>query len=153
MRLRAFAALFVSVLFGATLVSCGGGATSVSTPAPSHATSPSIVTQPTTATVTAGETATFLVVAMGTAPLSYHWQKDDAAITGATSASYTLASAAPADNGSNFRVVVSNSAGSVTSNAATLTVSTTPVAPPASATNGRDSDPIASSWRTNSRPS
>src|ERR1700730_9484751 len=126
MRLRAFAALFVSVLFGATLVSCGGGATSVSTPAPSHATSPSIVTQPTTATVTAGETATFLVVAMGTAPLSYHWQKDDAAITGATSASYTLASAAPADNGSNFRVVVSNSAGSVTSNAATLTVNTHP---------------------------
>ncbi len=67
MRFRAFVTLFFSVLFGATLVSCGGGATSVSTPAPSNATSPSIATQPTTATVTAGETATFTVMAMGTA--------------------------------------------------------------------------------------
>src|ERR1700730_17041457 len=122
MRLRAFTTLLFSVLFGATLISCGGGATSVSTPAPSNTTPPSIATQPTTATVTPGETATFTVVATGTAPLSYQWQENNTAIAGAISATYTTPATTAADNGSQFRVAVSNSAGGVTSNAATLTV-------------------------------
>src|SRR5450759_4701550 len=50
---------------------------------------PSITTQPTSQTVTAGQTATFSVTASGTAPLSYQWQKNGTAISGATSASYT----------------------------------------------------------------
>ena len=70
-----------------------------------------------------GETATFSVVAGGTAPLSYQWQKGGADISGATGSSYTTPAAAMADNGSHFRVTVSNTAGSVTSNAALLTVS------------------------------
>ena len=41
---------------------------------------PSITTQPANQTVTAGQTATFSVVASGTAPLSYQWQKNGAAI-------------------------------------------------------------------------
>ena len=48
---------------------------------------PSIATQPANQTVTAGQSATFMVVAMGTAPLSYQWQKDGTAVGGATSAS------------------------------------------------------------------
>jgi Phosphoesterase family/Immunoglobulin domain/Immunoglobulin I-set domain len=90
---------------------------------------PSIATQPANQTVTAGQTATFMVVAMGTAPLSYQWQKDGTAVGGATSASYTTAATSSSDNGAKFQVVVSNSAGTVTSNAATLTVNAAAAAP------------------------
>lgn len=83
---------------------------------------PAITTQPANQTVTAGQTATFMVVAMGTAPLNYQWQKNGTAISVATSASYTTPATTSSDNGAQFVVVVSNSAGSVTSNAATLTV-------------------------------
>jgi hypothetical protein len=58
--------------------------------------------------------------------LSYQWRKNGANITGATSASYTTPATTASDNGSLFSVVVSNSAGSVTSNNATLTVKTPP---------------------------
>src|SRR6266550_390758 len=85
------------------------------------AVAPSISTQPVSQTVTAGQTATFSVVAAGTAPLSYQWQKNGTAITGATSATYTTPATTSADNGAQFVVVVSNVAGNVTSNAATLT--------------------------------
>ncbi|HYT24785.1 MAG TPA: carboxypeptidase regulatory-like domain-containing protein, partial [Candidatus Polarisedimenticolia bacterium] len=50
---------------------------------------PAITTPPVNQTVTAGQTATFTVVAGGTAPLSYQWQKSGINIAGATSASYT----------------------------------------------------------------
>src|SRR6266446_2115908 len=84
---------------------------------------PTIVTPPANQTVTAGQTATFSVTASGTAPLSSQWQKNGADINGATLASYTTPATAAQDNGAEFRVVVSNSAGKATSNPATLTVS------------------------------
>src|SRR5215472_12260846 len=90
---------------------------------------PGITTQPASQTVTAGQTATFTVVASGTAPLSYQWQKNGANIAGATSSSYTTPVTTTSDSGSTFDVVVSNTAGSATSNAATLTVNPAPVAP------------------------
>ena len=86
------------------------------------AVAPSITTQPVSQTVTAGQTASFSVAATGTAPLSYQWRKNSVAISGATSSSYTTPATISSDNGAQFTVVVSNSAGSVTSNAATLTV-------------------------------
>ena len=89
-----------------------------------HSTTPSITTQPANQTVSVGQTATFSVVASGTSPLSYQWQKAGAPIAGATSASYTTPATTSSDNGTQFRVVVSNSAGSATSNTATLTVTT-----------------------------
>ncbi|MGH7887496.1 MAG: G8 domain-containing protein, partial [Candidatus Binatia bacterium] len=58
-------------------------------PPPPPATAPSITTQPASRTVSVGQTATFNVVASGTAPLSYQWQKSGANIAGATAASYT----------------------------------------------------------------
>ena len=85
---------------------------------------PTITTQPTSQTVTAGQTATFTVVAAGTAPLSYQWQKSGVNIAGATAASYTTPATTTSDSGSTFTVVVSNTAGTVTSAAATLTVAT-----------------------------
>jgi hypothetical protein len=90
---------------------------------------PTITTQPANQTVTAGQTVTFTVVAGGTAPLSYQWQKNGVSIAGATSSSYTTPATTTADSGSSFTVVVSNSAGTVTSAAATLTVNAAPVAP------------------------
>jgi hypothetical protein len=86
------------------------------------ATAPTITTQPSDQTVTAGTAATFSVVAAGTSPLSYQWQKNTVNITGATSSSYTTPLTTTADSGEQFRVAISNSAGSVTSRVATLTV-------------------------------
>jgi hypothetical protein len=89
---------------------------------------PSIVTQPANASVTVGATASFTVAAAGTAPLSYQWSKSGTAIAGATAASYTTPATAQSDNGATFTVAVSNTVGSVTSSAATLTVTAAPVA-------------------------
>src|SRR5207253_435276 len=87
---------------------------------------PTITSQPVSRTVTAGQTATFSVTATGTAPLSYQWQRAGAPISGATLASYTTPPTTSGDNGAQFTVVVSNTAGSVTSSVATLTVNSPP---------------------------
>ena len=83
---------------------------------------PTITAQPGNQTVTAGQIATFTVVASGTTPLTYQWQKNGAAITSAIATSYTTPVTTTGDSGEMFRVVVSNSAGNVTSNSAMLTV-------------------------------
>jgi hypothetical protein len=75
-----------------------------------------------------GQTATFSVIGTGTAPLSYQWQTNGTAITGATASSYTTAATTLADNGSTFKVTLSNAVGTITSAAATLTVSATAAA-------------------------
>ena len=86
---------------------------------------PSITAQPVSQTVTVGQTATFSVIAAGTAPLSYQWQKNNGNISGATSASYTTPPTVSGDNDATFRVVVTNAVNSVLSNSATLTVNAT----------------------------
>lgn len=110
------------------LAGCGVGVSTSGTEGGS-AIAPTISNQPANQTVTAGQTAVFSVTAAGAAPLAYRWQKGATPINGATSASYTTPPTAASDGGSTFSVVVSNSAGKITSNAATLTVSATPVAP------------------------
>jgi glucose/arabinose dehydrogenase len=84
---------------------------------------PTISHQPVSLTISAGHPAAFSVDASGTAPLRFQWQRNGANISGATGRTYTLASPQLSDSGAAFRVVVSNAFGSVTSNAATLTVS------------------------------
>jgi acid phosphatase len=106
------------------LVACAGPTDSTV-----HVSGPSITTQPANQDVVAGQTAAFTVVATGTAPLAYQWQKNGAKITSATAASYTTPVTTTADSGSTFRVVVTNTAGTVTSSAATLTVNAAAVAP------------------------
>jgi alpha-tubulin suppressor-like RCC1 family protein len=88
----------------------------------------SITTQPTAQTVIAGNTATFSVVATGSAPLTYQWSKDGVAISGATAATYSIAATTAANAGS-YTVLITNSVGSVTSAPATLTVNPAGVAP------------------------
>lgn len=103
----------------AVLAACGGGgygggATDTTSLAPT------ITTHPASITVAAGQPASFSVVATNAS--SYQWQRDGATIMGATAATHTIAATTPSDNGAQFRVVVSNVYGSVTSNPATLTV-------------------------------
>ena len=84
-------------------------------------TAPSISSHPASVTVAAGQSATFRVTASGTAPLGYQWQRNGVNVANATSPTYTFTATA-GDNGAMYRAVVSNAAGSVLSNAATLTV-------------------------------
>lgn len=89
---------------------------------------PSVTTQPSSQTVTIPATATFTVAASGTAPLTYQWKRNGVVVSGATAASYTTPATSTSDNGASFTVTVSNSAGSVNSNPATLTAATAPAA-------------------------
>ncbi|SFD84068.1 Por secretion system C-terminal sorting domain-containing protein [Chitinophaga sp. CF118] len=82
---------------------------------------PSIVNQPAAQTVFAQDKVTFSVTAAGAIPYTYQWQKNGVDIAGATAISYTINSAAQADSG-NYRVIVTNPIGSITSAAAKLTV-------------------------------
>jgi hypothetical protein len=109
-----------------SLVACSGSGSKSNTTNPSP---PTITTQPQNQTVMVGGMATFTVVAAGTAPLTYQWSKDNSAIAGATGSSYTTPATVSGDDGSTFTVTVSNSAGSKTSDPATLTVTAAAVAP------------------------
>jgi len=90
---------------------------------------PGITTQPQGQSVTEGQGASFSVAATGSAPLAYQWLRNGTAVAGATAAMLNLASTVLADTGAVFTVRVTNAAGGVTSNAATLLVSALPVAP------------------------
>ena len=85
---------------------------------------PAVVIQPVAQSVDFGGSTTLTVAASGTGPLSYQWQKDGVALTGATSASLNVANATVS---ASYHVVVSNVAGVVTSNATTLTVRPNPI--------------------------
>ena len=83
---------------------------------------PQIQGLPGNLTVTQGQTASFSVtVNSGTAPFSYQWNFDGAALLGATNAGLTLTNVQTTQAGS-YTVVVTNLGGSVTSGVETLTV-------------------------------
>jgi glucose/arabinose dehydrogenase len=81
-----------------------------------------ITQEPSNQTVTVGQTATFTVMASGTAPISYQWRRNGMDVPGANSSSYTTDPVTLGDSGAQFTVFVSNSFGNDLSNAATLTV-------------------------------
>jgi hypothetical protein len=96
------------------------------------ATSPVIVTQPTNQVLAVGSNATFAVTAVGILPLSYQWQTngvnlvDGGNISGSTTNRLILTDV-QTNNSGTYTVIVANSAGSVTSSNALLTVATSPV--------------------------
>ena len=81
-----------------------------------------IVQHPQSQSVDERGSVTFRVIANGTPPYTYQWRKDNADIPGATNIAYTISSAAVADNGAKFSVVVTGAEGSAPSNEAVLTV-------------------------------
>jgi sugar lactone lactonase YvrE len=83
---------------------------------------PAISQQPQSQTVTAGSSVQFSVTASGSPTVTYQWYFGGAVISGATSSTYNFSNA-QATNAGNYTVVVSNAVTSVTSNVATLTVS------------------------------
>ena len=91
---------------------------------------PTIQTQPTDQTVFVNDTATFTVVAGGTAPLSYQWNFNGTNISGATNTSLTLTNVQFSQAG-NYAVLVTNLFGSVLSSNAALTVNPPPPCDPA----------------------
>jgi hypothetical protein len=114
------------------LSACGGGDSSGSSSTTTNSSSstsstsggPTISTQPGSQTVNAGSSVSFTVVATGSGTLAYQWYKGTTGISGATGATFALTTVAVSDAGS-YYVTVTNSAGSVTSSTATLTVNTT----------------------------
>jgi hypothetical protein len=121
----------------------------------------SLSVPPASAALNPGAVLSLSVTASGTAPITYQWRRNGVAISGATSASYTVASVAAADAGS-YDVIVSNVVGGVTSPSATVTVSA-PVAVTAQPVGGSvnpgagktfsvtasGTAPIAYQWRRN----
>lgn len=87
---------------------------------------PLITTPPESQTVIVGESATFGVIADSTDTLSYQWQKNGVDIPEETDATYTIPATTMQDNGSAYRVKVTNSAGTVISDYATLELTSLP---------------------------
>ena len=103
-----------------TCVVTGAGGSVTSSPAKVTVKAlPVITQQPTNQEITEGETLTLNVVATGAT--GYQWKKGEEVIPDATAATYTKEGATAADAGS-YTCVVTGAGGSVTSNAATVTV-------------------------------
>lgn len=83
---------------------------------------PTIAAQPQSQSVGAGQSATFNVTANGSPPLGYQWRFNGANLGGAVGSGYTRSNVQTAHAGS-YSVVVTNSAGAVTSAVAALTIS------------------------------
>ncbi len=121
-----------SLVVAIAVAACGGGGGGTDTP-PLPST-PVITSQPASVSVGAGSSASFTVAASG-GGLAYQWQRSTnggltfSDIAAASGASYSIAAVNAPMTGQQFRVVIQNTAGIVTSAAATLTVTGVPSAP------------------------
>ena len=86
---------------------------------------PQITKQPQSQTVTNGDAASFSVAASGTSRLSYQWKFNGNKLAGATATNYVITNV-QAPNSGDYTVDVSNSAGTVTSSPAHLSVQAPP---------------------------
>jgi hypothetical protein len=133
---------------------------------------PAFSREPVSTLVVAGGSATFTAAATGTPPPDLQWQRAGNGgwvdIAGATGTSYSLPSATADDDGAQFRVVATNSAGSLPSGAATLNVVDQAAAPRVIAQSGSltvaaggsavfaaqvtGTAPLSYQWRRNGTP-
>ncbi len=94
---------------------------------------PVVTSNPTNQTVIAGQTATFTAAAIGTPTPTVQWQistdggKTYSNISGATSTTLTLNNVQLSQSGDEYQAVFTNTFGTATTTAATLTVETVPV--------------------------
>src|SRR5450432_408089 len=115
------------------------------TPTPTPTPAPPVITkQPKNKVAKLGQTAKFTVMATGTLPLSFQWQKNGADIPGATTPIYNTPPTTLDDNGATFDVVVTNNVGTVTSTGALLIVRVR------SASSSEPPDPVQPIRRPNS---
>jgi hypothetical protein len=98
-------------------------------------TAPFITSPPRGRTVGTGESITLFVTATGNPTPTYQWRLNGAAVAGATASSYQIANFQAVHEGT-YRVVVSNSVGSVTSASAILALNSPPRFSSAMMTNG-----------------
>ena len=117
----------VRVADDVTAVAAGSGFTLFITLPRSGMTAPQISAQPVAQSATAGGSVTYSVTATSTGPFSFQWRKDSVPISGATGATLTLSNLGLAQMGS-YDVVVTNAAGSVTSQAAALALGSNRIA-------------------------
>ncbi|HEX7630696.1 MAG TPA: immunoglobulin domain-containing protein, partial [Lacunisphaera sp.] len=104
------------------LTNAAGSVTSnVATVTVNPPTAPTITTQPTGANIAFQGYISLSVQAAGSPPMTFQWKKDDVAIAGASYSNYSVSNVTPANSGV-YTVTVTNSAGSTTSNGATITV-------------------------------
>lgn len=96
---------------------------------------PTITTQPTNKTASAGSATALSVAASGLPSPGYQWRKNGTNIIGQTNTTLSMPSAKLADNGT-YSVIVSNSAGTITSSNAVLTIPAMPAAITPTFTNG-----------------
>ena len=115
---------YVRAVDGANNMSRASNRATVTTPG-SQTVPPTITSQPANVTASTGSSASFTVGASGSAPLSYAWYHGSVAVPACTSATCALIAVTAADAGS-YTAKVGNSAGSVTSNPATLVVTPGP---------------------------
>jgi hypothetical protein len=119
---RRYAQILCCLAVAALVAACGHSGSAGDSTQSQVPVAPNITAQPAAQNVPVGHSATFSVAATGTAPLMYQWRKNGTAIVGGTGSGYTTPATSSSDNGSSFDVVVSNVAGSMTSQSATLTV-------------------------------
>jgi CSLREA domain-containing protein len=114
----------VSVLSSSSSIASSSSSVSISSSSASLiAVAPTIATQPANVITAVGGSATFsITINGGTAPITYQWKRNGSAIAGATSASYTLATAVLNDNDATFSVDIINPAGTLPSSSAVLNV-------------------------------
>ena len=118
------------IVLAVALTGCSGLVSSNGSNSGTKTVAPTIAAQPASQIVAVGQTATFSVTVGGNRALELSVaEKQRKDIGGATGASYTTPAAIAGDSGTKFDVIVSNSAGSVTSTMATLTVNAAAVAP------------------------
>jgi hypothetical protein len=108
-------------------------------------TAPTITIQPQGQTATAGGNVQFSVTTAGKPAPTYQWYFNGTAISGATGSTLSLTNVQSANAG-NYTVTATNSAGSITSNAATLTVNAAPTAGGSSSGGGGGGGGAMEAW-------
>lgn len=104
--------------------SCGNATTSPANL--TMKTAPTVAQQPVAAELCEGQSLSLSVGYSGTEPVTVQWQRNETDIPGAVGPLYSVMAVGQNDSGS-YRAVLTNSCGSVTSDAAAISVSTTPL--------------------------
>jgi hypothetical protein len=122
MKKLSFASALLLLSLPLFTAGCGSSGNPVSSAPTNPAVAPQITQQPASQTVPLQGTATLSVAATGTGPLQYQWSENGNALAGANASTFTTSALALPDSGDQFTVTVTNSAGTVISTPAVITI-------------------------------